>query len=471
MTSRTTLSRPSATGLALGLAALSLLVTALLANPKLSLAALIAILFAVVAFANLRTAVVIAVGAAPFTNIIGSWLGFGAGPVGGVLRDVAVLVLVLFWAAGIVRNRRAIPFSVSRLLLAGYVGLVCVLAVLSEDRLTALYGTRNLTFYSILMFLGADLFSGDEQKERVTRALLLALTALSILAIAEVITNGAALTKIGFDLSYSGQGLSRQATVDTFLGRRRATAGVGNALDYGWLAMFGFLLAVAWRPSRWPDACLRWTGLATTALGAALSLTRSAWLGIAGGLLAMAVLAGARRAIVALALCGALVGGVLILFPEAVLLDRLLTRDVSSQTTTSQRLAIYDYARRFAVRNPLGVGIGTQGSASRNIADPRRFTLDSYYLQLLGEGGVLLLAAYLAAIAALGLELRARARVGSPAGRALATGAIGIIAAVLLANATSGSMDSRIISIEFWFLMGVALAPGAEGMPVEATVA
>ena len=181
----------------------------------------------------------------------------------------------------------------------------------------------------------------------------------------------------------------------------------------------------------------------------------------------MALLGRSRRALIALILVGGLVGAVVLVIPEAVLLDRLLARDAASQQTTSGRLAVYDYARRFAIHNPVGLGIGTQGSATRSASDPRRFTLDSYYLQLLGEGGVLLLAAYLSAMSLLGLELQSRTRGGTMLSRSFATGAVGIVAAVLLANATSGSMDSRIISIEFWFLMGVSLAP-AEKMGVEA---
>lgn len=442
---------------AAGCVAACALAAAVIANPKLTLAAVLALGFAVFAIACLRRAALLAIAVAPFTNILGSWLGFGAGPVGGALRDAAVLAIVLLWSAGVIRERRRLPLSAGRVLVIGFAGVVCILALATDDWVTAAYGARNLAFYTCLLFLAADLFPPGEHQRRAVRAVLVALSLLALVGILEVVTNGAALTKIGFDLSYSAQGITRQETVDTFLGHRRATAGVGNALDFSWLMMFGFLMALAWRPDRPWERRLRRATLATTACGAILSLTRSAWLGIGGGLIVMAVLARSRRAWFALTATAVCVAVLLMTFPELVYLDRLLSRDVASQSTTSQRLLIYDYAQRFAPANPVGIGIGSQGSANRRVVDPRRFTLDSYYLQLIGEGGVLLLSVYLAAAAALFIELWKRARSRSTAAPT-AAGALGVLSGALLANVTSGSMDSRIVSIEFWFLIGLALA-------------
>ncbi|MDX2194672.1 MAG: O-antigen ligase family protein [Gemmatimonadales bacterium] len=423
-----------------------------------------AIAFALVAVTRLHLAITMLAPLALFTNIFGAWLASGATSVGGLLRDFATLALLGAWVAGRQRAGRPAELTRGRLGLLAFGALVVLLALASEDRGIALVGTRNYILYAGLLFAVSDLLRDEAPRRRAVQALLGGYLVMTLLAVAEVATNGAALSAIGFDLSYSGAGASRQEAADTFLGRRRATAAVGNALDFGWLCMFAFLLAVAWRPTSRAERWLHRATLAGAAVGLVLSLTRSAWLGAAGGLVAMAVLAGDGRARRALLAAAAAAGLALLAFPEAAAVERLLNRDISSQRTTSGRLEIYEYAAGFAARNPLGVGIGVQGSANTDIVDPRRFTLDSYYLQMVGDGGVPLAAAYLAAMAMLLLELRRRARRGTGIDRSLATAGVGLVAAVLLANVTSGSMDSRIISIQLWTLLGLAM-PLPAGQP------
>ncbi len=406
---------------------------------------------------------------APFTNLIGSWLGSGTVSVGGTLRDVAVGLITVVWLTTVVRERRSIELSPGRITLIGFILLVLFLAPFSDDSLTAIYGARNLAFYTALLFIATDLLDTEERQRFAARAVLVSLSVMSILGIAEVLTGGAALSRIGFRPDYGGQQITDLDTIDSFLEHRRATAGVGNALDFGWLTMFGLLLAIGWPTDKMPtvDRWLRRAAIPLTGVGVILSLTRSAWLGTSAALVVMAVAAKNRGALRVLILVAAAVSIVIVVFPEAVYVDRLLAHDIASQTTTAGRLDIYQEAMRLPLTNPLGLGIGTQGSANRHPVGGVRFTLDSYYLELLGEGGVLLLVAYVLLMSLFVVELFRHVR-GSP-GHGFATGVLGIAVATLIADATSGSMDSRIIGIVFWFLMGLALrrttAPSALELP------
>jgi O-antigen ligase len=86
-----------------------------------------------------------------------------------------------------------------------------------------------------------------------------------------------------------------------------------------------------------------------------------------------------------------------------------------------------------------------------------RLWVDSFYLQLAAEGGLLLLVFFLWILlrAAKGL-VKGRGMTRDPYLRALTTGVLAAFVAVAVANVTASVWETLTVGVGFWFLTGLA---------------
>lgn len=195
------------------------------------------------------------------------------------------------------------------------------------------------------------------------------------------------------------------------------------------------------------------------AAGIAVTFSRGAWLGLALGLAALIALS-RWRLLVGLGVAGA---AVLLAMP-GVFTERLVFAFSSAylaKSASAGRLYIWRVAADRIVENPwTGVGLGTFGGTSAFLFGWSRLWIDSFYLQLAAEGGLVLLVAFLWLLTRSGKGLVA-AYVDQRDSylRGVAAGVFGGFVAVAFANLTASVWETVAVGSAFWFLVGFASAP------------
>jgi O-antigen ligase len=216
-------------------------------------------------------------------------------------------------------------------------------------------------------------------------------------------------------------------------------------------------------------------GLAGTALAAlgvpvlALSLVRSAWLGlVVGGLVLLLNAPPARKLALVLGSLGAafLFAG-LLASPDVsplianTITDRFATfQDLNTDTSSLDRLQVYDSFYQRLAESPFGEGVGASASSFSLVAHQATSFLDSGILETILTFGVVVGTAYFIAIGAL-LWRAVGATRRDPARLA---GCMAVVASVevmsFLASAQLGE-----VGVLGWAAFGIVLAGGVESAP------
>ncbi|NLE11640.1 MAG: hypothetical protein GX630_09035, partial [Actinobacteria bacterium] len=120
------------------------------------------------------------------------------------------------------------------------------------------------------------------------------------------------------------------------------------------------------------------------------------------------------------------------------------------------RLYVWKMALQYIAAHPwFGLGLGTFGGTCAVSYSYGRLWVDSFYLQLGAEGGLLLLAFFLWLLlrGAKGLA-KGHAVTKDVYLRALTAGAFGAYVAVAVANLTASVWETLVVGVGFWFLAG-----------------
>ncbi len=238
----------------------------------------------------------------------------------------------------------------------------------------------------------------------------------------------------------------------------RAYSIINNPNGLGGFLLLGIMLSGSLALSRvrsiWRMVCGAVAALLLAAL--AVTFSRGAYIGLVVGFVALALLA--FRPWLA-RLFGAAV--VLALLVPRRFWDRLLFGFSSyylQLSATNGRLYVWRIALLRMAEHPWwGVGLGTLGGTSAYLAGYGRLWIDSYYLQLGAEGGVLLLLAFVWILARAGKGVvAAYLAEGDPFLRSLSAGVFGGFVAVCVAAFTTSIWETLVVGAGFWFLAGLA---------------
>jgi len=229
--------------------------------------------------------------------------------------------------------------------------------------------------------------------------------------------------------------------------------GLGAFLIMGVLISLSLVLSAKLRPA------VRWAGAACAVVqvaGVAVTFSRGAWLGLAGGVIGLLLLA-YRRYLAGL-LAVAVVGW--FVTPQTFV-NRLafaFSRAYIAKSLVAGRLYVWRLALGHIAAHPwFGVGLGTFGGTTAVTFGYGRLWVDNFYLQLGAEGGLILLFCFLWV-----LLRNARALVRGyevardPFVRALSAGVFAACLAVAVANFTASVWETLVVGVGFWFLAGLA---------------
>lgn len=191
------------------------------------------------------------------------------------------------------------------------------------------------------------------------------------------------------------------------------------------------------------------------------SYSRSAWIGLAISLAAWVLLAIKDEKVLKFLLITTALGvivvgsGIFILRNNNYIQNAIFHTDENSQSTTSTnyvRSQAIQEGLQDIIKHPLGQGLGSAGPASARGPAPK--IAENYYIQVAQEVGVIGLILYLAITVGVGYRLFLKRTELLP--QVLLASLIGISVINLVSHAW---MDDT-LSLMWWGLAGIALAPG-----------
>jgi O-antigen ligase len=368
---------------------------------------------------------------------------------------LAVSIALLLWAFLVLGRGRlwSVPVALPVLLTAAAaVGSIVVRGVPAD---VGVYALRVL-FEPILFYFVGFLFPKSLRWVRWSIAVfIVASSALAFHGLYQYLT-GAPMPANWVDVSETGIAVRAYSVVQNpnVLG----AVLVMGALISGSLA-FARSSAAGWRLALAGACIVQLAGLAVT-------FSRSAWIGLVFGVLAIIAL-GYRRFLVPFIA----VGVVAWFAAPRVFVERVLFTFSSTyvgRSSGSGRLFRWEAALHQIAEHPLlGAGFGTFGGTAAYMFGYWALWVDNFYLQMAAEGGLLLLAFFLWVLlrGAKGL-VKAHGLSPTPYLKAVTAGTFGAFVAVAVANVFAGDWETLAIGVEYWFLAGLVTSAAFDAASV-----
>lgn len=332
-----------------------------------------------------------------FAAYIGSWLSpiYGA-PAGAAIRDVFSFLIFLCSIVIFLINFKRCHKNILTLLISWL--FLCswclVLMLFSENAIQSVMGVRSyILFPSIFISLFVfyhykyNAFQGDDILDFIIYIAIIA----SLIAIIDVILLGQFKILLGYRNDYAGDDFS---LIDSYDGRVRASAGFSDALNFGYFLSVSFLLCVH-RFSQKEKLCY----LAAASLifvCTVMTLTRGAIICniISCIFYFYRFLKDPKLALkiyftISFLLILAFIN-IDLWFPYVdLMVERFTDSSATSKGSTQGRFMMAYAAMDYLADQPLGVGLGTQGSGNIISSVDQRVNTDNYFFWMALETGVI----------------------------------------------------------------------------------
>lgn len=324
-------------------------------------------------------------------------------------------------------------------------GLVALLVVGTASAVVvggvqALIGLRLTFFYTLLVWAAWRCPLNRGERDRLVTILLVTGLVAAVVGLVQQVVGHAALASLGYEYN---------THIRTAGGVLRSMGTFQQPFGLGFYIMVVLLVAipvVLAEPQRLRTR-LFFLLVPVYALGLFASLVRGAWTGLAVGL----VYLGYRR-----------FPALLFLLPLAVLSLVVAPADVGaaaiSPKSWGQRTVAWGENLDQVVEHPLGVGIGSSGSAIGKVSqgsDTTGFVPDNYYVKTLFDLGVVGLWLFVLLLVAVFTSLKGVAGVLRGPDAGLAFGVTAMVVAAAVASTTATYFEMFPMDLLFWLLVGV----------------
>ncbi|MEA2638879.1 MAG: hypothetical protein QOF51_273 [Chloroflexota bacterium] len=377
--------------------------------------------------------------------------------------DLALATTLVAWLARALRDEQPIVRTPVDRLLLGFVGVIAVAAILGTAlaplnaatlRLILKLVDSLLLFFSVTQLVRGSRAVYDVAQLLIASATLAALMALAVYALprSDAVAALSSLNVLGYP---TGEDVVR-TVAGTDVVRATGTSVDPNVL--GGMLLLGTLLAggvlLGARATRQRVALGAGVALMLAAIG--LSGSRSAWVGLAAGVLYLGVFK-QRRLLVASAIGGL---ALLVTPPGQSMLGRLLQGVRAEDPATVMRLGEYRNALAIIGEYPV-FGIGFGGARDFDVG----IGVSSAYLQVAENVGLVGLGVFLLIVGATWWRLRRASRsLHFPNG-----GLIAGLQAALLGALVAGIFDHYFFNVRFphmaalfWLLMALCVVAARE---------
>jgi hypothetical protein len=385
-----------------------------------------------------------------FSPYISSWLPPLAGfPVGAMVREVAIIAFLVYFIFSCALSsdcRRGVM-----LYLYALVVVFTFISFLSTDATFSQYiiGVNSfVAFPAVFALIYLRLRSLRPSRrvlllKKIAAHLSSALVVIALLGIFDVILGGKLIELLGYNPNYGGEDF---VLVTRYYDTVRANAGIGDALAYGYLmsAAVIYFLNEMRCGVRSPKNII---GLAACTIACFLSLTRGAILATVFAYILFFI---SKRGVVFLSVL--VVAGYLVVANSSygeLYLGRFTDSDDGSAHSSELRLVMAEASIDFLTNNPLGIGIGTQGSGNLLSDTDLRLNTDNYFFHIfleLGLLGGLLFLVYI--LSQMYFFARVRSEMALKAS---------VIVLFLLSSALSSSIAFATLCVPFWLLNIVSI--------------
>ena len=380
---------------------------------------------------------------------------------GAAIRDGLLVAIALAWVV-----RRVFPREPARELMLpeklslAYLGVLAVWVIPAPVFVGGLVGYRNLAGFLILLVVAAEVCTSPDRRSLLLRVFLVAAFCSAMIGIAEFLTNRGIFDLIHYDIS-TAVGPDLAANYGTL---PRASGGIGNPLVYGFYMAIAATLSAAFLAGKGPfPRWFLWLVLTLTSLATVLTLSRSAFIALAAGILGTGLMLRPRRVWIWVLLLVLVIGVANYTPAGEILTDRLTFSDRAGIETATERWDIWKMVLS-SRSSLLGAGLGTQGGAlgRSGLAPNTEMKLgmtDNYYGDILMQVGVIPLLVFLAFLAALAKSVyRYFRRAARGQDCAVAAASLMLVVMIVLESAFSSSLESRAVTVALWTLLGSAAA-------------
>jgi hypothetical protein len=321
-------------------------------------------------------------------------------------------------------------------------GLLALVSAILIGGLQALVALKIGFFYLLVFAIIWRCPLDGRERDRLVTVLMVVGGITAVVGIIQQVAGQERLAALGYEYN---------VTIRTAGGFLRSFSTFNQSFPFALFLMLVLLigLPIALTDPRRLRNRLFLLGLPVYGLGLLTTIVRAAWLGLGVGLLYL----GLRR-----------FRGLLLPLPLALVallfLPSSLGAAALSSSSSRERVGLWEGNVATVLAHPLGVGIGTSGSASEKTAELARtgaatYQPDNYYYKTLYELGLLGLWMLLLLLLSAFLSVRGSASqlLGSDA--ALAEGVSASVLAAAIVSTVATYFEIFPMDVYFWLLLGV----------------
>lgn len=327
-----------------------------------------------------------------FSSFIGSWLPsvFGLTS-GGVLRDIVIVLFIFFAILKMLRFGKPMEY-IALAFYVLFVLLVFLLVITSDNISASVLGGRNMILFLpfglfVFFLINRNLIDTSFVRKNI---FLVGFVAAS-LGVLDVLTDGLILNILGYDPNYTGSEYFKP--VSSYLGFVRATGGISDALNFGYLmATLSFIVLfqmIYKNKSFWINV-FYFILFILSFSAMVLSMTRGAFLVFFFGVFLILFFdLNFKNRIILLIL--SLLICVLFIQTEygQAMIVRFFGNEQHSVSSSNYRIYMAMDSFKALFDNPLGIGLGTQGAGMKFLSEDTRVNTDNYFFYVMLEVGIL----------------------------------------------------------------------------------
>lgn len=315
-------------------------------------------------------------------------------PPGAMLRDIISFVLIAIILSRVFLVREKLDMFKVFLLFTwlSLAALVLVLIVYSPDKIQAIMGARSYILFPSIFICVAMLTrreKSDVNVYKLSRFSVYTLTICALIAIIDVFMHGEFIKLLGYDSHYAGE---QFRLIDSYDDTIRATGGFSDALNFGYTLAIGIFLCMECYAQRIMRKRMLILSIIMS-VAVCMTLTRGAILIVF--LIYFAYFVTNRTLIkTAFVLCILMIPVIALQTDYLdkytdLLVGRFTDSSATSKGSTQGRFDMAAKSMAYLADNPMGVGLGTQGSGNLIAQDDKRINTDNYFFWMALETGIL----------------------------------------------------------------------------------
>lgn len=381
-----------------------------------------------------------------FSPYLSSWLPMVYGiPIGPIIRGVGIVIFYTVFLFPVIFSPKQTHIGRFTLFII-FLFLCSVLIAITNEMsnvLQIIIGLHAFIFYPFtfivlyLYILRLNVFEREKTIVFLASLICTNLVIASLVAIADVLSGGEFTLLLGYNPHYGGDGFS---LINQYYDIVRANGGFADALAFGYFMVVGIVLSLSKLKNKKSNYYIMVFVLCLIATF--LSITRGA---IAAGVCIFIFYAiRSKRMLILMSFLFCVLTPILSFKYYDVFVGRFTDSDAGSSQSTQLRYEMAINSINLLAKEPMGIGIGTQGGGNVLSEHDKRINTDNFIFHAFIELGVLGGIAYYMFISLQFLLAYNRCNLMTY---------YSMVFLFLVSIMLSSSMQSGLLAVSFWLMM------------------